>query len=126
MKIKVTAAFFLKAATIMTVFPGTHAELQTEDVANNGTMSLMEREEEPEVHGRGRAICGIYANGFYPKFKDLVFKLDNDLKGNDYKIDGGQCDRVQCYDTTALWVCNVGHDYPFQRKALRGRQQRRE
>lgn len=102
MKISVIAAFLLKAAVAIAAVPETPAELQTEDVNTNGTMSLMEREEQG--HGRGRAICGIYANGYWPKFVDLVYDLDNGLRNNDYKIEGGQCDRVQCYDTTALWV----------------------
>lgn len=102
MKINVVASFLLNAAVVIAVVPETPAELQTEDVNTNGTMSLMEREEGG--HGRGRAICGIYANGHWPKFVDLVYALDNDLRNNNYKIEGGQCDRVQCYDTTALWV----------------------
>ncbi|KAG6357558.1 hypothetical protein INS49_013435 [Diaporthe citri] len=108
MKIDITAVFLLKAAVVMAAVPGTRAELPTEDVDTNGTMSLMERQEKG--HGRGKATCGIYAMADYHKFIDLVYDMDNDLRDEDYTIDGGQCNRVHCYDTSALWVCNDNKD----------------
>lgn len=106
MKIDITAVFLLKTAVVTAIVLGTQAELQTDDVNTNGTMSLMERREEG--HGRGRAVCGIYANADFDKFVELVYDFDNDLRDKDYTVAAGECNRVSCYDTTAIWVCNVG------------------
>lgn len=107
MKIAITVAFLLEATGLATaVAPATRDELQTEDLDTSGTMSeLMSREEG---HGRGRLICGGYANGDYNKIIDLIYDLDNDQRNQDFTIDAGQCNRVKCWDTSALYVCNVG------------------
>lgn len=107
MKRTITAIFLLKAAGLITALvPERPAELQTGDVDTNDTMTLMERQQPGS--GRGKVICGKYANGDFSKSRDLIWDLDNKLSGNDYTIDGGQCNRVHCYDTTAIYVCNVG------------------
>lgn len=105
MKIVVSALILLQAVGLVTaVVPGTRVELETEDVDNNGTMALAERQEKG--HGRGRAICGKYANGNYVMSKKLIWELDNKLANRDYTIGAGQCDRVHCWDTTGIYVCN--------------------
>lgn len=107
MKSTIGAIFLLKASgLVMALVPEKPAELQTEDVDTNNTMSLVERQQPGS--GRGKAVCGRYANADYHKARDLLFDLDNKLAGNDYKIKPGQCNRVHCYDTSAIYVCNVG------------------
>lgn len=108
MKIAITAAFLLKATLVIAVVPETRAELQAEDVNIKGTVALMERKLKPKTHGKGKATCGVYAMADYHKFNDLLGDMIGDLKDKEFKIDGGQCDRVHCYDTTAFYVCNVG------------------
>lgn len=106
MKTAITAAILLGVAGIVTAgVPEPRGELQTEDVDTNSTVSLELREEKG--HGSGRMLCGNYANADYDKFTDLVFILDNADRNKKYTIQGGQCDRVSCQDTSALYVCNV-------------------
>ena len=109
MKISVTAAFLFETAFLAAaVVPETGVELRSEDLDSNSTVSLIGRGEEDGWHGRGRVMCGIYANANYDKFVDLVYDMDNKHKYKEWTIGGGACNRVSCYDTTALYVCNVG------------------
>lgn len=105
MKVGITAAILLQAAGIVTAgAPEPRGELQTEDVDTNSTFSLEAREEG---HGRGQVLCGPYANADRSKALELIYILDNADRGKKYTIKPGQCDRVACQDTSALYVCNV-------------------
>lgn len=121
MKSIITAAFLLGAAGLVSAavpaaIPKPSTELLAEDAADyNGTMSLTPRKVE-YGHSRGRVICGKYPNANYVMFGKLVYNFDNDDRKKEFTIAGGQCDRVSCYDTTALYVCNVSfaHHYSCQ------------
>ena len=112
MKIAITTAVLLGAAGLVAAgvtagVPASRADLLAGDAADsNGTVSLTPRKAQ-YGHARGRVICGKYANANYDMFGDLVYKLDNGNRNKEFTIAGGQCDRVSCYDTTALYVCNV-------------------
>lgn len=104
MKITFTAAFLLELAAALATVP--RADLQSEDLDSNYTMSVVPRGEE-DWHGTGKVVCGKYANANYGKINDLVFAMDNKDYNTEWTIGGGQCNRVSCWDTSALYVCNV-------------------
>lgn len=104
MKITFTAAFLLELAAALATIP--RAELQSEDLDSNYNMSVVPRGEEG-WHGSGKAVCGKYANADYGKINDLVYDMDNKNYNKEWTIGGGQCNRVSCWDTSALYVCNV-------------------
>lgn len=104
MKITFTAALLLELVAALATVP--RAELQPEDLDSNYTMSVVPRGEEG-WHGTGKVVCGKYANANYHKMVDLVFDMDNKNYNTEWTIGGGQCNRVSCWDTSALYVCNV-------------------
>lgn len=56
----------------------------------------------------GMQYCGIYANAEGDRITLLSTALGKgDLKNNAYNIPAGGCNRVQCYDTSGIYVCNV-------------------
>lgn len=113
MKAHVTAIFLLQLAGLA-VAQGTtpSAELQPEELDSNNTMSIAARnEQEKNWHGSGAVVCGIYANAKPKKIRDFAYDLDNKDYNKKWTIGAGQCNRVKCWDTSALYVCNVGFCY---------------
>ncbi|POS68767.1 hypothetical protein DHEL01_v212839 [Diaporthe helianthi] len=109
MKTFVTAIFLLQLvglAIARTTSPST--ELQPEELDSNNTMSIAARnkEDEKKWHGSGTVICGIYANANPKKIRDFAYDLDNKDYNKQWTIGAGQCNRVKCWDTSALYVCN--------------------
>lgn len=56
----------------------------------------------------GMQYCGNFANGNAGMVESLADKLNQgDLKTRVYNIGAGGCNRVQCWDTSGIYVCNV-------------------
>lgn len=56
----------------------------------------------------GMQFCGIFAPAHGPMAGDLIAKLgQGDLKDRVYTTAAGGCNRVQCWDTSGVYVCNV-------------------
>ncbi|KAG8160526.1 hypothetical protein KVR01_010062 [Diaporthe batatas] len=57
----------------------------------------------------GRLHCGIFGSGAINTAQDMYSKMRyKSLKDKMFTIKPGQCDRVHCYDTTGIYVCNDG------------------
>ena len=104
-----TMAFLLGAAGLAAaVATGPPDDLQSEDLDSNSTMSIASREEkEAKWHGTGKVVCGVYANADFLKINDFAWDMDNTNYNTEWTVGGGQCNRVKCWDTSALYVCNV-------------------
>lgn len=110
MKTPVTAIFLLQLAGLAVAQDmSPSAELQLEELDSNNTMSIAARnEQEKNWHGSGAVVCGIYENAKPKKIRDFAYDLDNKDYNKEWTIGAGQCNRVKCWDTSALYVCNVG------------------
>ncbi|KAG8163018.1 hypothetical protein KVR01_007496 [Diaporthe batatas] len=112
MKTPVTAILLLQLgglAAAQVTTPG--AELQSEELDSNNTVSIAARsEQEKNWHGSGPVVCGIYANAKPKKIRDFAYDLDNKDYNKERTIGAGQCNRVKCWDTSALYVCNDNPD----------------
>lgn len=68
---------------------------------------------EPSVDARSSGIrgmqyCGVFANADGGMASQLVNKLgQGSLKSRGYSVAAHGCNRVQCWDTSAVYVCNV-------------------
>jgi hypothetical protein len=112
MKTPFTIAFLLAAAGLAAAtlaVAGPPAKLQSQDLHSDYTMPIESREDqEAKWHGRGKVVCGVYANANFFKTNDFAWDFDNTDYNKEWTIGAGQCNRVKCWDTTAVYVCNVG------------------
>ena len=68
---------------------------------------------ETQVSDNGRLFCGIFGSGSKDNIENMQLDLQvGGLKDRMYKIGPGECNRVHCYETTGIYVCNVcvSHD----------------
>lgn len=61
----------------------------------------------------GKLYCGNFANANGHMAVSLVSALGNSLKGHSYPVAAHGCNRVNCWDTSGVYVCNVSPDLPF-------------
>ncbi|KAI3390634.1 hypothetical protein diail_9013, partial [Diaporthe ilicicola] len=106
MKIALITTLILKAAgfvaAAVTALPSRDF---SEDFGSNTTESTIER-RSGYGHGEGRVICGLYANADYVMIADLSHSLENKDKDRTWDIGPKACNRVTCWDTSAIYICN--------------------
>lgn len=61
------------------------------------------------VSSDGTLHCGIFGSGDKSTIENLNYDMraGGKLTDKTYIIGPGQCNRVHCYDTSAIYVCNV-------------------
>lgn len=104
MKTTLTSTLLLAASLVKAAAAAPPLEDLSEDSSSNGTFSNIERRYG---HATGRVICGKYANGDYIRLWNLAYALDNKDADTKWDIGPKACNRVTCWDTTAIYVCNV-------------------
>ncbi|KAJ0120845.1 hypothetical protein J7T55_015580 [Diaporthe amygdali] len=103
MKTTLTSTLLLAASLVKAAAAAPPSEDLSEDSSSNGTFSNIERRYG---HATGRVICGKYANGDYIRLWNLAYALDNKDADTKWDIGPKACNRVTCWDTTAIYVCN--------------------
>ncbi|KAL1883344.1 hypothetical protein Daus18300_000402 [Diaporthe australafricana] len=110
MKIALTTTLLLQAAGL--VAAGVAAP-SSDELSEGSTLTTTESTNEESTierraygHGTGRVICGRFANADGPMAKDLIRSLENKDKDKTWDVGPGACNRVTCWDTSAIYVCN--------------------
>lgn len=80
----------------------------------SATASFAPNERLPDrrsqaVSTDGTLHCGIFGTGDKSTIENLNYDLrpGGKLTDKTFTIGPGQCNRVHCYDTSAIYVCNV-------------------
>lgn len=124
MKIALTITLLLKAAGLVAAgVAAPFSEELSEDSISNTTESSIEEstiERRAYGHGSGRVICGRFANADGNMALDLIRSLENKDKDRTWDVGPGACNRVTCWDTSAIYVCNVSLSPNSQSQASPG------
>lgn len=114
------------AVFLLALLPAAFANPVTAS-STNSTVSLPEGHHSPSFHGHhggshshhaargvtGKLHCGNFANANGQMAGNLVSALNaGSLKTHEYSVAAHGCNRVNCWDTSGVYVCNVSLSPP--------------